>query len=109
MDEKSEKITALNDAFLRSAQGGKIVVTRSVAALPPEDQQAILRKIQLFEDFNEANDPYGEHDFGSVEHNGQNLFWKIDCYDKTLTYGSEDPADPKQTTRVMTILYSHEY
>ncbi|MBQ8676948.1 MAG: DUF3768 domain-containing protein [Alphaproteobacteria bacterium] len=37
------------------------------------------------------------------------IFWKIDYYDKTLRYLSNDPADPKQTVRVMTIMRADEY
>jgi Protein of unknown function (DUF3768) len=52
---------------------------------------------------------YGEHDFGSFELEGEKLYWKIDCYDKKMRFGSEDPSDPEQTTRVLTILLAEEY
>ena len=59
--------------------------------------------------FNADNDPYGEHDFGIVKHGGESIYFKIEYYDKDLEFGSEDPADPDQTTRVMTIMLACEY
>ena len=48
-------------------------------------------------------------DLALFEHNGQRIFWKIDYYDRSLSQGSEDPADPKQTVRVLTIMLADEY
>ena len=50
-----------------------------------------------------------EHDFGKVVIAGVSCFWKIDYYDHTMTYGSEDPANPDITTRVLTIMQASEY
>jgi hypothetical protein len=33
---------------------------------------------------------------------GRKLFWKISYYNAAGRYGSEDPADPKQTERMLT-------
>jgi Protein of unknown function (DUF3768) len=55
------------------------------------------------------NDPYGEHDFGNFTLAGRKFFWKIDAYDANMEFGSEDPADPSQTTRVLTIMLAEEY
>jgi len=52
---------------------------------------------------------HGERDFGVFEHQGQKLFWKIDYYDPTLSFGSEDPTDLSKTHRVLTILLASEY
>ena len=48
-------------------------------------------------------------DFGSLELDGKQLFWKIDCYDNKLKWGSPDPSDPAVTRRVLTILLADEY
>ncbi|MEL6929213.1 MAG: DUF3768 domain-containing protein [Cyanobacteria bacterium J06600_6] len=84
-------------------------MTRGIQALPPQDRLAILGLVRTFNDFSEDNDPYGEHDFGAIEHNDSRIFWKIDYYDKSLQYGSEDPTDPDVTERVMTIMLANEY
>jgi hypothetical protein len=55
------------------------------------------------------NDPFEEHDFGSFEHDGERIFWKIDYYDRSLTKGSGAPSDPAQTRRVLTIMLASEY
>ena len=68
-----------------------------------------FQKIRLFDEFNESNDPHGEHDFGSVEQAEEQIFFKIDYYDPDLNFHSEDPSDPEKTVRVMTIMLAHEY
>jgi hypothetical protein len=107
---KTRKIAMLND-LCRKAMGvtGRLVQTSGINALPPEDQSAIREKVEAFNTFTEDNDPHEEHDFGAFEHNGERIFWKIDYYDRTMTKGSEDPTDPNQTIRVLTIMLASEY
>ena len=57
----------------------------------------------------DTHDPEGEHDFGAFEHGGARFFWKIDYYTPDMEHGSEDPADPSQTLRVLTIMLAEEY
>jgi Protein of unknown function (DUF3768) len=102
-------IAEQNDAFRRSFIGGQVFITRGISALPLNAQAAITDRVRCFEEFEESNDPYGEHDFGSFEYSGQTIFWKIDCYDTKLKWGSPDPADPSVTRRVLTILLAEEY
>ena len=45
-----------------------------------------------------------ERDRGEFQINGRTVLFRIDYYDAALEYGSEDPADAAQTTRVLTIL-----
>ncbi len=103
-------IRRLNDRFRSSLhRGGKRLMTAGIAALPPRDQAAILAKVIAFDTFTEDNDPHGEHDFGAFDHAGRRIFWKIGYYDQSLEFGSENPADPAQTTRVLTIMLADEY
>jgi hypothetical protein len=104
------KIRELNDAFrLCFPPNGKRYITDGIFALDEADRAAILQKVRTFDAFTEENDPHGEHDFGAFEHAGQRIFWKIDYYDAACKHGSENPADPAQTTRVLTIMLAEEY
>lgn len=106
-----QSIADVNDAFRRGQPDipGRVVTTATIANLPEEEQQAIMAKVQRFDDFTEANDPYGEHDFGSFMHDGEKFFWKIDYLDPTLQYHSEDKNDLAKTVRVLTVMYASEY
>lgn len=108
-DESAKRIAALNDAFRTTFRGGKVVMTASVNELPDCVKAAALQMVATFVDFTEENDPHGEHDFGSFELVNRKFFWKIDYYDKELQYGSEDPADPDKTTRVLTLMLAEDY
>ena len=100
-------IALLNDLARVTLTDCRVVITAGIAAL--DDLDAIIAKVSAFNDFNERNDPYGEHDFGSFEHEGQTVFWKIDCYDLDLCMASPDPADPTVTARVLTVMLADEY
>ena len=108
MDTKTARIRALNDELRAHLRGGT-VMTPGVAALGQVAVDWIVKTIAVFDDFCHANDPYEEHDFGSFEADGQKIFFKIDYYDKTLTYHSPDPSDPSVTERVITIMLAEEY
>ena len=107
--EHRAKIKALNDAFRTSFSGGKLFLTAGLAALPVEVRTMALAKVAAYNDFDEDNDPWAEHDFGAFEYEGQTFFWKIDYYDRTLEKGSEDPTNPEKTTRVLTLMLAEEY
>jgi hypothetical protein len=104
-------IAEINDRFRQNGGDplGRTVFTQQVAAMPSQDRAAILLSIKLFDDFSEENDPYGEHDFGSVDHQGETYFWKFDYWDENYECGSEDPSDLAKTRRVLTIMHSSEY
>ena len=69
----------------------------------------ILHLVKRFDDFSKRNDPFGEHDFGAIEYEGNTVFWKIDYYDLDLMNHSPDPSDPHVTRRVLTIMLGEEY
>jgi hypothetical protein len=103
------KIALLNDEFRTTFSGGKIMMTAGVNALPDMVKAAALQKVADFQEFSNDNDPYNEHDFGSFELVSRQFFWKIDYYDKQCEFGSDDPADPDKTTRVLTIMLAEDY
>jgi len=108
---KGERVRELNDALRTSMNPtlGRVMLTAGVNSLPPEQRAAAIGKVVTFDTFTSDNDPDGEHDFGAFEIAEQRCFWKIDYYDKALEFGSDDPADPEKTTRVLTIMLAEEY
>jgi hypothetical protein len=120
---RAERIARLND-LARRAMGIACVVlaTEGIRALPDADQARLRELVEIFDAFTPDNDPYGERDFGAI-HQGVDgvwsvsrpvdvavtVFWKIDAYDRELRFGSEDPADPAVTRRVLTIILASEY
>jgi len=124
--EQIDAIRRLNDAA-RSYPGQMSIanVTTGFLALPDADRFAALAAISRFSQFDGDNDPYGEHDFGAVYGLAsgtwtqdrpkdeltiaQTVFWKVDCYDNDLMFGSEAPWDETRTKRVLTIMLASEY
>jgi hypothetical protein len=88
---------------------GKVVMTAGVAALSEEELTQVLERVRHFDEFTTDNDPHGEHDFAKFELAGVKYFFKIDYYATDMQGGSEDPADPEKTTRVLTIMRADEY
>jgi hypothetical protein len=105
----TEKIRALNDGLRNLTGEGRIDVTEGVAALSPGQLAEVMTRVFSYSDFTPDNDPYGEHDFGSFQHAGVAIVWKINYHDRALTFGSPDPADEAVTTRVLTVMLADEY
>jgi hypothetical protein len=105
----ADRIRLLNDNFRTTFMGGRILTTAGVAELPLDVKARVLLNVQSFAEFNADNDPHGEHDFGSFEVGGVTYFFKIDYYSADMQGGTEDPADPEKTTRVLTIMRADEY
>lgn len=106
---RRERIRILNDKLRTQGIGGRILITQGIQNLSPDTLAKVMPTIRQFDNFNEGNDPYGEHDCAAVEIDGIRIFWKIDYYDQSMRGGSPDPTDPKVTERVMTIMLAEEY
>lgn len=122
--ERAERIARLND-LARRAMGiaCTLFVTPGFRALDAADQSCIRELVETFDVLTEDNDPYHERDFGSVyqcadgrwstvlpgDGELERVFWKLDYYDGALKFGSDDPADPSQARRVLTIMLAEEY
>lgn len=113
--QRAERIALLNDQLRTTGSGGRIMATQGVMAQGDAFFRDAFQMLRAFDTFTEDNDPYGEHDFGSFNLAGHKLFWKIDYYaraeDGRPDYhcGSEDPSDPIQTERVLTLMLAEEY
>ena len=110
-NQSRERIRDLNDGFRKTLDPalGRAVLTTSINALPSDVRAMAIQKVAAFDTFAADNDPHGEHDFGSFDLAGDKFFWKIDYYDPQLEFGSEDPADPTKTRRVLTLMLAAEY
>ncbi len=117
LSKRSLRIAELNDALRKQCtsssalQHGRILITRGVHALGPDRVQEVLQAVADFDAFNKDNDPYHEHDFGSLAVCGEMIFWKIDAYQRGSNYlaGAETPEDAATTDRVLTIMLAEEY
>ncbi|MFA7253494.1 MAG: DUF3768 domain-containing protein [Patescibacteria group bacterium] len=96
-------ISMLNDKFRKSGFG----VTLTCGVQSVTDLNGLMRAIREYDNFTEDNDPYGEHDFGKLDWNGDKVFWKIDYYNETFD-AWEDPLTAK-CRRVMTVMLADEY
>lgn len=106
---RSQRIAQLNDALRKTFSGGKVMLTAAVDSLDSAAKAEVLSAVRTFDNFDGDNDPHQEHDMSFFEAKGERYFFKVDYYDKSLEHGSEDPADPEQTIRVLTIGKADDY
>ena len=107
---RAEQIARLNDLLRKTGTGGTVVITRGVKHLTEFDGATLAEAIAAYDEFDAEGDPHGERDFGCTTLFGADAIWKIDYFsDGTLTFGSDDPADPAISTRVLTIMLAPEW
>lgn len=97
----SHSIAEKNDLMRKTLIGCKVMLTASVAESPLRDE--ILNAVRAFRDFNESNDPYGEHDFAFIYVGGERWFFKFDYFDNNYAFFQEDGR------RVLTIGHASDY
>ena len=104
-------IARYNDQFRQTldASLGRVVLSSIVANLEDADRENVLQSVRQFNEFNQDNDPYGEHDMGFFLYCGERYLFKIDYYDRQVRFASEDPSDIGKTVRVLTIMQMSEY
>lgn len=120
-NERAMRIARLNDHFRHwiiclllanrpeaAERLGRVVITSGIEELGSH-VVSILAEVGRFADFDAANDPFHEHDFGAFAYLQQRIFWKIDYYAPDLQCGSEDPSDRVCTVRVLTVMLAEEY
>ena len=115
-NETSRRISRLNDLFRASIvkpnseqKLGQVFCTANIMSLPKEEVNTIVERVSTYSDFDESNDPYGEHDFGSFSFRSDKVYWKIDYKNPNLEYQPEYTPDPKDPNRILTILFSYEW
>lgn len=107
---QAAQIARLNDDFRTTLRGGRILLTSGVMSLPSETLNALFTVIQNynFDALASGQESHEERDFGAFQLNGQGFFWNIDYCDPTCSFASENPANPAQTTRVLTVMLADE-
>ena len=107
---QTAQVRALNDKARTTTEGGSFVTTRGIADKGMKFVVQVTAKVVQFTDFNANNDPHGEHDFGSFDHEGETIFFKVDVYENAeCVYGAEEPWNPDNSYRVITVLLASEY
>lgn len=108
-DERKARVRRLNDDLRKGRVKGELLVTPGVVDLANGALPDIFALLRDYDAFSTNNDPNGEHDFGVFSFRGAKLLWKIDYYDRSLRYGSDDPANDALTMRVLALMLASEY
>lgn len=108
-NENKTAIRGLNDRLRTTGRGGIVQMTDGVAALGPDAVFAIFEAVAAYSAFTADNDPWGEHDCAVQSAGEHQVIWKIDYLDRSRRLHSPDPADPRVTVRVLTVMLASEY
>jgi len=103
------RVRFLNDHLRITGEGGLVVSTPGFQNLSKGLKFEIVALLRAEQAFNHDNDPWQEHDFGTILVEEHVLLWKIDYFDIDRIGHSLDPSDPTVTSRVLTLMLATEY
>jgi hypothetical protein len=106
---RAEVIAQLNDKLRKTGEGGTILITQNLRRVTGFSALALAAALANYDGFAPEHDPHGERDFGDLTLFGVDLLWKIDYYKTDLKFGSNDPANPEVTHRVLTVMLAMDW
>ena len=108
--EYAKRIAELNDRFRQTYWGGKVMTTCGVNELSEDIKARLFRAVAEFDSFDWRNDPHGEHDFGKIEIDNHEFFFKISLHEERPVKLFDDGTYAEAVyTRVLTIMLAEEY
>ena len=105
----AQRIKELNDAFRRTGDGGRILFTAESAAWASRSRIRRLRLCGASTPSPRTTTRTGSMISGASPIKAASCSGRSTTYDAACEFGSEDPADPLKTTRVLTIMLADEY
>jgi len=107
---KDEMIAKSNDDFRMNWFGkGKYVESSEIKKLSSTDKLNILGLVKTFKNFNERNDPSGEHNLGIIEFNDEIIVWKISYFYLVRKNKNIDYDSCENTFRILNVMLADEY
>jgi hypothetical protein len=112
--QRTERIALLNDAARQgNDRMARIVMTSGLLAELGGDTvaQTMMAQARLMAALRHCTfaPDSPERDFASMDVDGIKVLMKVDYYDTELAFGSEDPANPAMTRRVITLMRPADY
>ncbi len=109
--EKSMQIAKLNDDLRINGhvRNGRVIAVGSLVQADETLRNKVVAVMREFKDFNDDNDPYGEHDFGAFEVDGEQFMFKIDYFALDEETASEHPEDQASTMRICSVFFARDY
>ena len=111
MTDQISRIAVLNDRVRQGLDPRARIVITAACAAALTDGDSLQETVGIYGDLlmaidrcNFAPDECVERRRGEVTFRGRQIRFAIDYYDLSIEWGSENPADPAVTTRVMTIM-----